>query len=114
MVRGRLEEEEVGSDSSSSFRHRLTRDERLVEQMKIPLTVSDIIQRPMEEFNDLVANQEITEEQINICRDIRRRGKNKVITQKYQADLYILIYHWIQYAPPNQSSAHPFYILFFM
>ena len=46
--------------------------------MKIPLTLRDIIETPMEEFNDLLSNKEITEEQINTCRDIRRRGKNKV------------------------------------
>ena len=46
--------------------------------MKIPLTVRDIIETPMEEFNDLLSSKDITEEQINTCRDIRRRGKNKV------------------------------------
>jgi hypothetical protein len=34
----------------------------------------------MEEFSDLLSSKDITEEQINICRDIRRRGKNKVRT----------------------------------
>ena len=46
--------------------------------MKIPLTIEDIIHTPMEEFNDLVCKQDVTEEQINTCRNIRRRGKNKV------------------------------------
>ena len=57
----------------------LSRDKKLVMKMKIPLTVEDIINTPMEVFNDLVCTWEATEEQINICRDIRRRGKNKVI-----------------------------------
>ena len=33
---------------------------------------------PMDEFNDLLSKNDLTEEQLNICRDIRRRGKNKV------------------------------------
>ena len=33
----------------------------------------------MDEFNDLLSKHELTEEQLTMCRDIRRRGKNKVI-----------------------------------
>ena len=47
--------------------------------MKIPLTVVEIIHKSMEEFNDLLSSQDVREEQMNICRDIRRRGKNKVM-----------------------------------
>ena len=32
----------------------------------------------MEEFNDILSKHSVSEEIINICRDIRRRGKNKV------------------------------------
>jgi len=35
----------------------------------------------MDEFNDLLSKRELTEEQLNLCRDIRRRGKNKVAAQ---------------------------------
>ena len=47
---------------------------------KIPffLSVEDIIHKPMEEFNDILSKHSVSEEIINICRDIRRRGKNKV------------------------------------
>ena len=68
------------SESSSSSNGRLSRNERLVMDMKIPMTVREIIQNPIEEFNDLLTSKDITEEKINICRDIRRRGKNKVRT----------------------------------
>lgn len=44
----------------------------------LPLSVQDIIQLPMDEFNDLLSKHELTEEQLSLCRDIRRRGKNKV------------------------------------
>ena len=95
----------------------LSRDEKIVDEMNLPLTVHDIIHRPMEvntivykrknvhfmpglltlctardgvvnmlyllyfcvqEFNDILTRCSVTEETINICRDIRRRGKNKV------------------------------------
>ena len=40
--------------------------------------LQDIVNFPMDEFNDLLSKRELTEEQLNLCRDIRRRGKNKV------------------------------------
>ena len=72
------ESEEEESKSSGSYQGRLSRDERLVKDMRIPLTVREIIEKPMEEFNDLLTRKDITEVQNNICRDIRKRGKNKV------------------------------------
>ena len=47
--------------------------------MGLPITCADIINLPMDEFNDLLSKHELTEEQLTLCRDIRRRGKNKVI-----------------------------------
>ena len=41
----------------------------------------DIVNPPMDEFNDMLSKEDLTEEQLNICRDIRRRGKNKVAAQ---------------------------------
>ena len=35
----------------------------------------------MDEFNDMLSKEDLSEEQLNICRDIRRRGKNKVAAQ---------------------------------
>jgi hypothetical protein len=32
----------------------------------------------MDEFNNMLSKEDLSEEQLNICRDIRRRGKNKV------------------------------------
>ena len=44
----------------------------------LPISVRDIIDMPMDEFNDLLSKHELTEEQLTLCREIRRRGKNKV------------------------------------
>ena len=40
--------------------------------------VDYIITCSMERFTDLLTKEGLTEEQANCCRDIRRRGKNKV------------------------------------
>ena len=56
----------------------MSRDEKLVQEMNIPCSVEEIISKPMEEFNDLSSRHSVSEEVINVCRDIRRRGKNKV------------------------------------
>ena len=56
----------------------LTRDERRALALSLPISVLDIINLPMDEFNDLLSKHELTEEQLTLCRDIRRRGKNKV------------------------------------
>jgi len=59
----------------------LTRDERKAQAMGLPIPCSEIINLPMDEFNDLLSKHELTEEQLTLCRDIRRRGKNKVAAQ---------------------------------
>jgi len=56
-----------------------TRDERIVKNLKIPYSVDFIINSSTEEFNELNIN--LNEEQRNLCRDIRRRGKNKIAAQ---------------------------------
>jgi len=56
-----------------------TRDERMVKNMKIPFSVDFIINSSTEQFNEFNIN--LNEEQRNLCRDIRRRGKNKIAAQ---------------------------------
>ena len=65
-----------GSASSTGYRE--SRDERKVRQYGLPMTCSQIIDSSMEEFNELLTRHSMTEEQMSLCRDIRRRGKNKV------------------------------------
>ena len=40
--------------------------------------VDDIINLPMDEFNERLSKYDLTEAQLSLIRDIRRRGKNKV------------------------------------
>ena len=53
-----------------------------ISGLSLPISVRDIIDLPMDEFNDLLSKHELTEEQLTLCRDIRRRGKNKVSWMK--------------------------------
>ena len=58
--------------------HGFTRDERKALSLGLPITVHDIITLPMDEFNDMLSKHDLSEDQLTLCRDIRRRGKNKV------------------------------------
>ena len=54
------------------------RDEILARKMKLPFKVVDIINSPVDSFNELLTRPGLSPEQIKVCHDIRRRGKNKV------------------------------------
>ncbi|XP_023126877.2 endoplasmic reticulum membrane sensor NFE2L1a [Amphiprion ocellaris] len=57
------------------------RDERRARALKIPFSNELIVNLPVEEFNDLLTNYQLDEEQLTLIRDIRRRGKNKIAAQ---------------------------------
>ena len=56
----------------------LTRDEKRARALSVPITVEDIINLPMDEFNERLSKYDLSETQLSLIRDIRRRGKNKV------------------------------------
>ena len=58
-------------------RHCRDRDEDLSRKMKLPFRVVDIINSPLDSFNELLTRPGLTAEQIKLCHDIRRRGMNK-------------------------------------
>ena len=59
----------------------LSRDERRATSLKIPFTVEKIINLPVDDFNELLTEHTLSESQLALVRDIRRRGKNKVAAQ---------------------------------
>nr|XP_049695667.1 segmentation protein cap'n'collar isoform X3 [Helicoverpa armigera] len=69
-----------GSSATSSGQH-LSRDEKRAKALGIPLEVQDIINLPMDEFNERLSKHDLSEAQLSLIRDIRRRGKNKVAAQ---------------------------------
>ncbi|XP_059181069.1 endoplasmic reticulum membrane sensor NFE2L1b isoform X2 [Centropristis striata] len=58
-----------------------SRDERRARAMKIPFSNEKIINLPVEEFNELLSKHHLSEGQLALIRDIRRRGKNKMAAQ---------------------------------
>ena len=66
----------VGGASATPYRE--SRDERKARELNLPFAVGEIIDLPIDAFNELLTHHTLTEAQLNLCRDIRRRGKNKV------------------------------------
>lgn len=69
------------SSSSLDMAEHLSRDEKRARSLNIPISVADIINLPMDEFNERLSKYDLTENQLSLIRDIRRRGKNKVAAQ---------------------------------
>ncbi|CAM9391137.1 unnamed protein product [Lampetra planeri] len=63
--------------TSSSSSPRLSKDERKARSMKIPMSVSDIVALPATELAERRSRLALSEAQMSLVRDIRRRGKNK-------------------------------------
>ncbi|XP_067144400.1 nuclear factor erythroid 2-related factor 3-like isoform X1 [Centruroides vittatus] len=60
---------------------KLSKDEKKAKENEIPLTMNDIVNLPIDEFNDRLSKHELNDTQLSLARDIRRRGKNKVAAQ---------------------------------
>ncbi|KAK9890179.1 hypothetical protein WA026_008983 [Henosepilachna vigintioctopunctata] len=67
--------------SKKSEEEHLTRDEKRARALNVPISVDDIINLPMDEFNERLSKYDLSEAQLSLIRDIRRRGKNKVAAQ---------------------------------
>ena len=52
----------------------LNRDEKRAKALRIPIATQDIINLPIDEFNERLAKYELNEAQLSLIRDIRRRG----------------------------------------
>uniref|UniRef100_A0AAY5EJM8 BZIP domain-containing protein n=1 Tax=Electrophorus electricus TaxID=8005 RepID=A0AAY5EJM8_ELEEL len=59
----------------------LSRDERRALGLKIPFSMDKIINLPVDDFNELLTQYTLSDAQLTLVRDIRRRGKNKVAAQ---------------------------------
>lgn len=58
-----------------------SKDEKRARALNIPFTMAQIINSPVDEFNDMIANHSLNEAQLQLIKDIRRRGKNKMAAQ---------------------------------
>lgn len=69
------------SAAMSHSRGPTSRDQKRLRELNVPLTMSQIIDSSVEEFNELVRKYPLPESHMRLIRDIRRRGKNKVAAQ---------------------------------
>ncbi|KAM4531092.1 endoplasmic reticulum membrane sensor NFE2L1-like [Odontesthes bonariensis] len=58
-----------------------SRYEQRAQSLRLPFSNELIINLPARKFNDLLSNHRLTEEQLALVRDMRRRGKNKIAAQ---------------------------------
>nr|XP_020490696.1 transcription factor NF-E2 45 kDa subunit isoform X1 [Labrus bergylta]XP_029133416.1 transcription factor NF-E2 45 kDa subunit isoform X1 [Labrus bergylta] len=71
----------------------LSRDERRAMALKIPMPMDRIINLPVDDFNELLTQYTLTDTQLALVRDIRRRGKNKVAAQNCRKRKLESIFH---------------------
>ena len=69
------------TDKKQELKVPMTRDARRAKDLKVPFTVEEIIHSTVERFNEMMQQGGLTEAQLQLIRDIRRRGKNKVAAQ---------------------------------
>lgn len=69
------------SKPQASISSPLSRDQRRAKALKIPFPTDQIINLPVDDFNELLTQHTLTDTQLALVRDIRRRGKNKVAAQ---------------------------------
>ncbi|XP_053408693.1 endoplasmic reticulum membrane sensor NFE2L1-like isoform X2 [Mercenaria mercenaria] len=58
-----------------------SKDHKRIMELKVPFSVDQIVNSPVEEFNEMLTRHKFSDQQLQLIRDIRRRGKNKVAAQ---------------------------------
>jgi len=84
----RLKKVSMDSNESIAYNPTLSRDEQSVRDLRIGCSVDFIINSSTDQFNDLLIKT--NEDQRNLCRDIRKRGKNKIAAQNCRKRKYEL------------------------
>uniref|UniRef100_A0A8C6JWB3 Uncharacterized protein n=2 Tax=Melopsittacus undulatus TaxID=13146 RepID=A0A8C6JWB3_MELUD len=72
---------EVKERCYNSTDAKLTRDEYRAKALRLPFSVDEIVSMPVDSFNAMITKNHLTDTQVSLLRDIRRRGKNKVAAQ---------------------------------
>lgn len=74
-------EDQEETRAERKLNQRESRDLKKARELNITLTMEQIINSPVEEYNELLARTNFNAAQQSLIRDIRRRGKNKVAAQ---------------------------------
>lgn len=67
--------------SNLNQRQQQSRDELLLRENQVYISLDQIVNTDADQFNELMRIHALSVEQMNIVKDIRRRGKNKVAAQ---------------------------------
>ncbi|XP_060567437.1 endoplasmic reticulum membrane sensor NFE2L1-like isoform X1 [Ruditapes philippinarum] len=72
-----------GYNNNKEGRHKgpQSKDHKRIMELKVPFSVDQIVNSPVEEFNEMLTRHKFNDQQLQLIRDIRRRGKNKVAAQ---------------------------------
>lgn len=83
LLPGKPDEEKSRCHNSSdaNLSRNLSCDERHAKALRIPFSIDEIVSMPVDLFNSTLSMYYLTDSQISLIRDIRRRGKNKVAAQ---------------------------------
>lgn len=77
--------------NDTSYEAQLNRDEKRARQLKIPICTHDIINLPIDEFNERITKYELTEIQLSLIRDIRRRGTSLFSLRQFLFNLILQV-----------------------
>ena len=58
-----------------------SRDQKRAKAIGVPFSCDEIVNSPVERFNEMMTKYTLNDIQLQLIRDIRRRGKNKVAAQ---------------------------------
>ncbi|KAM9023732.1 nuclear factor erythroid 2-related factor 3 isoform 2-T2 [Ara ararauna] len=72
---------EVKDRCYNSTDTKLSSDEYRAKALRLPFSVDEIVSMPVDSFNAMITKNHLTDTQVSLLRDIRRRGKNKVAAQ---------------------------------
>lgn len=78
MLKNSLANDEANSEQ---MRKNQSKDVALLKEYKVDLTLEQIVDTRADEFGELMKANNLSHEQINLIKDIRRRAKNKVAAQ---------------------------------
>lgn len=70
-----------------------SKDHKRIDELKIPYSVDQIVESPVEEFNEMLTRHKFSDQQLQLIRDIRRRGKNKVAAQNCRKRKIVVLEH---------------------
>uniref|UniRef100_A0A7M4FD11 NFE2 like bZIP transcription factor 3 n=1 Tax=Crocodylus porosus TaxID=8502 RepID=A0A7M4FD11_CROPO len=79
LLPGKPDEEKSRCHNSTDAN--LSCDEHHAKALRFPFSIDEMVSMPVDLFNSMLSTYYLTESQISLIRDIRRRGKNKVAAQ---------------------------------